>query len=177
MKHFRAGMTIVELLVVIIVIGMLAGLGVFGYGRIRESAIVKQHKNSAENLAVILDDMYNTGHLPDKSAWSKGYYPSTHELDTIWDKITKKHDGIADDLTFIAAVSPDTDRPLGPISDEAEYIEQHYNALIYQPIDTSATPSMVCNKPKQCAKFNIYYFIRDSRGNYRISEPIGSKRR
>lgn len=175
MKPVKSGMTIVELLIVIVVIGLLAGLGVFGYSRLQESSTIKQHRNTAQNLTDILNEIYTTGFWPDGSTWTKGHYPTIHELNNNLPKITNHHTGVPKDLEIMLAASHDTSNPMGSHGSSQEAIEANYAKIVYQPIDS--IDGMVCQESDRCNKFNIYYFLRDKNGNFIISEPIASKYR
>lgn len=178
MEQWRKGMTIVELLIVIVVLGLLAGLGAFGYQHMQESSLIKKHHNNAQNLASILDELYTTGSSPDGTTWEKGTYPSTNQLQNMWSNLVKHHDGLPSNLGLDVAVQNSSEpyEMLGFLSnhDCSEHAASHYDNLVYQALTNQ---NQLCKQEDQtCTKFNIYYFKKQGR-QYLFSEAIESKHR
>ncbi len=92
MRNLRAGFTLVELLITIVIMVILLALGLVALGNIQGSARDKERANDIAAIARGLEQRYNTGNTvatmptpssanwPDSTGKGVGYYPGIEEV-------------------------------------------------------------------------------------------------
>ncbi len=58
-KYFKSGFTVVELIVIISVIGILAGMSIYGYGQWRASVAQREVQSDLNGVAAAMTDARN----------------------------------------------------------------------------------------------------------------------
>lgn len=173
MSNVKRGFTVVELMIVVIIISLFVTLGSIGFSKVTERTNNKLNESNAFSIALILENSYNTGFLPDNSSREKATYPSLTELSSLWQSIVKSQSSIDDNLDYIEATSNSTSTPLGGLSADATYLQANYRKMVYQPLDHNGE---LCSTG-QCASFNIYYVTKNGEAHSLTTNIIKSRYR
>jgi prepilin-type N-terminal cleavage/methylation domain-containing protein len=159
-KERSSGMTLVELLIVMILIGMLAGLTVLNVNSYRYTGRDAERTSDVESIARSFEISY----LRDATANGPSY-PTTQRATTVSGygalfkgqslDATKAPDTSAN-TSIVAATT--TTKPQSPTKDQ----------YIYLPLTATGN---LCNSTDLCVRFLLYYRL-ESTGVVRVIESI-----
>lgn len=157
----RAGFTIVELLVVIIIIGILLTLAVANLNYSQVKARDGKRHSDTSNIASAMENFYTNG--SQDSRW-KNTYPGTADLDS---SEMKKFIDDHIEPASLRAPNVDKDDPISlkmalnnepsPSAVSPSLTESIY---IYQPL--TADGELCNNYTDECTSFNIHYLLESS---------------
>lgn len=156
-RTVAAGFTIVELIVVITLIGIIAGLVTFVPQNLQKSASANEQASDTASIARRLESAYSSQDIGSPS------YPSTVELLTDISGRTRTMTRTNPEIfiapsqtgsSVVAATAVTTTNPAGANTPTL-------NQYVYQPLASdgslcTASPSAT-NETTQCTRFNLFY--------------------
>ncbi len=163
-----SGFTIIELVITLVIIGLVSIVGYFSYTVMTQNVKNENNENHAKNLASVLEEIYDSGFLPNGTKIDKAHYLSTVDLESnLSSNIANYHPGLENDLQIIKADSITVGHPLS--NTDQNYLKANFDKVIYQPLDND---NQACTTAGQeCVKFNIYYIVKQD-GFYSVASQI-----
>lgn len=176
------GFTVVELIIVIVVIGILAGLGTLGFSHMQVEARNTQRVTKVENIAKYLESIYQHGHTLPRV--EQGTYPRVSTIANScngtcssalstnpWPMNTARlenlfgNDGF--DLNNLRVPELDTGYSLvvaRNASTTSPSPAPTINTFVYQPLTVSSSGGYnICNLLNdECRAFNLLYLLEGS---------------
>lgn len=152
----RAGFTVVELMIIIAIIGILAGLSVVNLRQSLPDSRDSERRADVQNISVHLDSLWMKGYPG--AVVGKGSYPSTTHLNTssaitqlfaeIDSKILTSPSASAGTVSLVMATNNiATTSGVTPAPTEETYV--------YQPLNS--TGALCTLTTDECRRYNLYY--------------------
>lgn len=156
----RAGFTVVELMIIIAIIGILAGLAVANLRQSLPDSRDSERRADIRNISVHLDSLWMNGY-PD-AVVNKGNYPSTTHLNTssaitqlfaeIDSKILTSPSASAGTVSLVMATNNvATTAGVTPAPTEDTYV--------YQPLNN--TGELCTLTTDECRRYNLFYKLEN----------------
>lgn len=160
----RAGFTIVELVIVIVIMAILLVLAVVNLKSSQVGSRDDERKTDIANIARALEQFYTSG--TDGSV-STGFYPltgfianPTTDLRDI-DPRSLRSPGNDDAGSNLILATTNADETVVGASQQPD-VSQY----IYQPLDSSGN---VCSTESQCRSFNLYYRLETDNTVHKVT--------
>lgn len=160
----RAGFTVVELIIVIVIMAILLILAVVNLGSSQVSARDDERKTDVANIARALEQFYTSGN---DSSTSVGFYPLTNitadppaPLPDI-DPRSVRSPGHDDSGSNLVLATTNADETVAGAAQQPT-IDQY----IYQPLDSSGN---ICTTESLCRRFYLYYRLETDNTVYKVT--------
>lgn len=157
MKSFRAGFSIVEILVTLAIMAILLLIGFSSYQHQKYQAEARQKISDARTIGKLIDGMYDTAKFRNLSLGEKGRFPNIAQMNTQgWaTQMMKEYDSTSN-LTFVMATSNSATLPIANYTNNSVKAAR-LNNLVYQPLTIGGALCSGTAPNNICSSYRLHY--------------------